>query len=354
MSRQRLYQTLTLSLLLGSTILLLVLTKCLASSYIQRIVVGLGISIILVVSLNLSNGLTGIFSLGHVGFMAIGAYTASILTLPLQMKSVNLPDLPGWLAHTQMSFLPATLIGGVLAMVIAFLVGLSLMRLSGPYVSVATMGFLVIVQVVLINWDKLTRGGRTFSGVPPYTTIWWAWGWTIVTVYVVWRLSRSSFGRRMMAIRDNQIAAQSIGINVMSSRLLAFCISAFFTAIAGSIWAHFIMAFSPRSFYFAETFNIITMLVIGGMGSVSGSVVGAISITALSEILRNAERGVSLGAIHIPPIYGASQILMAIIFILVIIYYPKGLFGSREFDFSKLWTRIIPNLPKNSSKQEVQ
>jgi branched-chain amino acid transport system permease protein len=158
----------------------------------------------------------------------------------------------------------------------------------------------------------------------------------------------------MMAIRDNQIAAQSIGINVMSSRLLAFCISAFLTAIAGSIWAHFIMAFSPRSFYFAETFNIITMLVIGGLGSVSGSVVGAISITTLSEILRNAERGVNLGVIHIPPIYGASQIILAIIFILVIIYYPKGLFGSRELGFNKLWARILPDFPNNSFEKEVQ
>jgi len=215
------------------------------------------------------------------------------------------------------------------------------MRLSGPYVSVATMGFLVIVQVVLINWDSMTRGGRTFSGVPPYTTLWWTWGWAILTVYVIWRLARSSYGRRMMAIRDNEIAAQSLGINVLRSRLVAFCVSAFFTAVAGSLWAHFIMSFSPRSFYFAETFSVITMLVLGGMGSLSGSIVGAVSITALSEILRNAERGMTLGSVHIPPVYGASQILMAIIFILVIIFWPKGLFGNREINFNALWSRLL-------------
>lgn len=123
------------------------------SSYTQRIAIGLCISIILVVSLNLSSGFTGVFSLGHVGFMAIGAYTAGILTLPLSLKGAYLPDLPAWLETTQLSFLPATLIGGILAMVVALLFGASIMRLTGPYVGVATLGFLVIVNVVLINWD---------------------------------------------------------------------------------------------------------------------------------------------------------------------------------------------------------
>jgi branched-chain amino acid transport system permease protein len=157
-----------------------------------------------------------------------------------------------------------------------------------------------------------------------------------------------------MAIRDNEIAAQSLGINVLRSRLLAFCVSAFFTAVAGSLWAHFIMSFSPRSFYFAETFSVITMLVLGGMGSLSGSIVGAVSITALSEILRNAERGVSLGFIHLPPIYGASQILMAIIFILVIIFWPKGLLGNREIGFTGLWSRLLPGTARKSIRKEVE
>ncbi len=317
----------------------LVATELVASAYIQRVVIGLGISIILVVSLNLSNGFTGVFSLGHIGFMAIGAYTAAILTLPISLKQVNLPDLPSWLARVELPFLPATLIGGVVALLIAFLVGLSLMRLSGPYVSVATMGFLVIVQVILINWDRMTRGARTFSGVPPYTTLWWVWGWVALTVYVVSRLARSAYGRQMIAARDNEIAAQALGINVTRARLLAFCISAFFTAVAGSLWAHFITSFSPKAFYFAQTFSVITMLVVGGMGSVSGSIIGTAIITLLSEALRNAERGMNLGLIHIPPVYGASQILMAVIFVLVIIFWPKGLLGDRELNLGRLFIK---------------
>jgi branched-chain amino acid transport system permease protein len=308
------------------------------SAYTQRVVIGLCISIILVVSLNLSSGFTGVFSLGHIGFMAIGAYTAAILTLPLSLKLSYLPDLPAWLETTQLSFLPATLIGGVIAMLVALLIGASIMRLTGPYVSVATLGFMVIVNVVLTNWDSMTRGARTFSGVPPYTDIWSVGGWTVVTIYVIWRLARSSYGRQMMAIRDNEIAAQSLGINVLRMRLLAFCVSAFFTAVAGSLWAHFIQSFSPKAFLFVEAFSIITMLIAGGMGSISGSVIGAVGITLLSEILRNAERGVNLGFISLPPVYGASQILMAVIFILLIIFRPEGIMGKRELDFSQLFS----------------
>lgn len=339
--QHRVHNLLTILLLLALLAGLLAYASLAASAYIQRIIVLLGINIILVVSLNLSNGFTGVFSLGHVGFMAIGAYTAAILTLPLSQKRVNLPDLPGWLSGLEVPFLPATLLAGVLAMLIAFLVGLSLMRLSGPYVSVATMGFLVIVQVVLINWDTMTRGARTFAGVPPYTTLWWVWGWAVLTIYVIWRLARSSFGRSMMAVRDNEIAAQSLGISVMKSRLLAFCISAFFTAVAGSLWAHFIMSFSPKSFYFVQTFSVITMLAVGGMGSVSGSVIGTVLITVLAEILRNAERGINLGFMSIPPVYGASQIVMAVLFVLIIVFRPKGLLGDREIDFNRLWSRFF-------------
>jgi branched-chain amino acid transport system permease protein len=351
MGRQQQKNLLSLLVLFLLLAVLLVYAEFGSSAYFQRIVVGLGISIILVISLNLSNGLTGVFSLGHVGFMAIGAYAAAVLTLPISLKEVNLPDLPGWLAKVELSFLPATLIGGLLAIVVAFLVGLSLMRLSGPYVSVATMGFLVIVQVILINWDVMTRGSRTFSGVPALTDQWWVWGWVIGVVYVVWRLKNSSFGRRMMAGRDDEIAARSLGISVYHSRLFAFCVSAFFTAVGGALWAHFIMSFSPKSFYFAETFNVITMLVIGGMGSVSGSIIGVVSITALSEILRNAERGLNLGFIQIPPVYGASQILIAIIFILVIIYRPTGLMGSNEISFNRLWSRLLSNKLDKKGKE---
>ena len=320
---------------------LLAAARFLAGDYLQRIVIIIGINVILVVSLNLSNGFTGVFSLGHVGFMAIGAYSASLLTLPAALKAVNLPSLPGWLRGLALPFLPATLIGGLLAMLVAFLVGLSLMRLKGAYISVATLGFLVIVQVILVNWDQVTRGARTFAGVPPHSTVWNVWLWAVVTVYVVWRIGASAFGRDMRAARDNEVAALSLGISVLRSRLLAFCVSAFLTGVAGSLWAHFITSFSPKSFFFTQAFGVITMLVIGGLGSVSGSVIGVFLITVLSELLRNAERGFDLGVLRLPPIYGASQILMAVLFVLVIVFRPAGLLGGRELDVRSVLRRIV-------------
>ena len=327
-------------------LIIIILVRFVANAYIQRVVIGIGINLILVVALNLINGYTGVFSLGHIGFMAIGAYTAAILTLPVAQKKTNLPDLPGFLANVELGFLPATIIAGLFAMIIAVLVGYSLMRLSGPYVGVATMGFLIITRVVLINWDTITLGAKTFSGVPQYSDIWWVTGWAIFTIYIVWRIVHSSFGRRMIAVRDNEIAAQSLGISILSARLLAFAISAFFTAVAGSLWAHFIMSFSPKSFYFAETFSVITMLVVGGMGSVSGSVMGVGLISILSEILRNAERGANLGFMQIPPLYGASQLLMAVLFILVMIFRPTGLMGGKEFSFNWLHRLFEPKKEK--------
>jgi branched-chain amino acid transport system permease protein len=306
----------------------------------QGLVVNLGIFLILVLSLNLSNGFTGVFSLGHIGFMALGAYGAAILTLPLREKQEYLPNLPRWLAGVHfdfrlgpfsLGFLAATLIAALLVALVALVVGLVLMRLSGHFVAVATLGFLVIVRVLLFNADSFTRGSRTFSNVTPYTNLWWVWAWALVTLYVVWRLKRSPFGRAMLAQREDRWAAQSVGIAVMPPRLLAFVVSAFFTAVAGSLYAHFITSFSPTAFYFDLTFKVITMLVVGGMGSVSGSVIGTVLVVALAEALRRVE--------DVTLLYGISQIILAVIFILIIIFRREGLLGQREIPLDRLFVK---------------
>ena len=305
----------------------------------QGLVINLAIFLILVLALNLSSGFTGVFSLGHIGFMALGAYSAAILTLPLREKGDYLPNLPSWLAGVHLDqvvgpipvgFLVATLIGGVLVAGVAWLVGRVLMRLSGHFVAVATLGFLVIVRVLIFNADSFTRGSRTFSNVTPYTNLWWAWAWALLAVYVVWRLKRSSYGRDMFAQREDRVAAQAVGIRVMEPRLLAFVVGAFFSAVAGSLYAHFISSFSPTVFYFDLTIRVITMLVIGGMGSVSGSIVGAAVIIAVAEALRRIEDATLL--------YGMSQIILAVIFILIITFRREGLLGQREIPLDRLFT----------------
>jgi branched-chain amino acid transport system permease protein len=304
----------------------------------QGLVINLAIFIILVVALNLSSGFTGVFSLGHIGFMALGAYVSAILTLPLREKGDYLPNLPDWLAGVHLDnqvgpipvgFLFATLIAGVVVAAVAWPVGRVLMRLSGHFVAVATLGFLVIVRVVLFNADAFTRGSRTFSNVAPYTNLWWVGAWTLLAVYVVWRLKRSPYGREMLAQREDRVAAQSVGIRVLDPRLLAFVIGAFFSAVAGALYAHFITSFSPTVFYFDLTFRVITMLVIGGMGSVSGSIIGAIAITVVAEGLRRIEDTTLL--------YGMSQIILAVIFLFIITFRREGLLGQREVPLDRLF-----------------
>ena len=306
----------------------------------QGLAINLAIFSILTVSLNLTSGFTGVFSLGQIGFMALGAYMSAILTLPLPEKAAYLPNLPSWIAGVHLDqrigdvpvgFLVATVIAAVVVSGIAWLVGRVLMRLSGHFVAVATLGFLVIVRVVLFNADDFTRGSRTFSNVTPYTNLWWSWAWVLLVVYVVWRIKRSSYGRDMFVQRDDRLAAQAVGIRVMSPRLLAFVVGAFFSAVAGSLYAHFITSFSPTVFYFDLTFRVITMLVIGGMGSVSGSIIGAILIVGLGEALRRVE--------DVTLLYGLSSIVLAVIFIVVIIVRPSGLLGQREVPLDRLFDR---------------
>ncbi len=326
---------------LAALLALLVSLEVSGSNFWQALFLNLGIYIILAVSLNLSNGFTGVFSLGHIGFMALGAYISAILTLPLDKKHSYLRELPAWLATVHfdlnvgqfpLGFLAATLIAAVIVTIIALLVGLVLMRLSGHFVAVATLGFLVIVRVVLVNADQFTRGSRTFSNVTQYTDLWWVYAWVLVVLYIVWRIKYSAYGRAMFAQREDPAAAQSVGIVVMRPRLLAFAVSAFFTAVAGALYAHYLTSFSPKAFYFDITFRVITMLVIGGMGSITGSVIGPLVITAISEALRRLE--------DVTLLYGMSQIVLAVLFILIIIFRPGGLMGDREISFTGIWQRL--------------
>jgi branched-chain amino acid transport system permease protein len=312
----------------------------LINDYFVRVLIVMCINGVLVASLSIANGFTGVFSLGHVGFVAIGAYASGILSLPLKAKGAYLPDLPGWLAATHLSFLPATVVAGLLCAALAFVVGAPLMRLSGHFVSVATLGFLIIVNVVLINAIDFTRGARTFAGVPVETTLPWAVGWLALTLVFLARILYSPVGRRYRAVREDTIAAQAVGVSVLKTRLSAFMVGAFFAGVGGSLYGHYLGSFSPASFYMAYTFALISMLVIGGMQSLTGAVLGVVLVTLASEVLRNLERGMDFGAFSVPPLYGASQIVLGVIFILVMIFRPTGIMGDRELSFARLGRQL--------------
>jgi branched-chain amino acid transport system permease protein len=313
------------------------------NDYLTRVLVVMCINAVLVSSMSLANGFTGVFSLGHVGFVAVGAYVSGVLSLSATAKHAYLPDLPGWLSTLSLSFLPSTLVAGVVCVGLAVLVGAPLMRLSGHFVSVATLGFLIIVNVVLINAVDYTRGARTFTGVPLETTLPWALGWLAATLLVLARIVYSPTGRRYRAVREDTIAAQAIGLHVLRTRLSAFMLGAFFAGVGGSLYGHYLGSFSPASFYMAYTFSLISMLVIGGMRSLTGAVVGVLAVSVLSELLRNLERGFSLAGLVLPPLYGASQIVLGALFILVMIFRPRGIMGDFEISFGRLGGLINRN-----------
>jgi branched-chain amino acid transport system permease protein len=298
--------------------------------YMVRVLIVMCINGLLVGSMALGNGFTGVFSVGHVGFVAAGAYVSGILSLPLADKSSLLPDLPAWLATWSLGFVPSTIVAGVICVGLAFLVGAPLMRLSGHFVSVATLGFLIIVNVVLINADAFTRGARTFTGVPVVTTLPWALGWLVLGLFVMARVVYAPTGRAYRAVREDTIAAQAIGLDVLPTRLSAFMLGAFFAGVGGSLYGHYLGSFSPKSFYLSYTFLLVSMLVIGGMRSLTGAMVGVVLVTVLSEVLRNLERGLELGPVSIPPLYGGAQIVLGIVFILVMIFRPSGALGDWE------------------------
>lgn len=312
---------------LGLMALLLFAARQGLNNYYQRILAVIAINIILTASLNLTNGYTGDFSLGHAAFMAVGAYSSALLTLPVTVKSSLLRDLPAWLQGLTLPFPLATVIGGVLAGALAFLVGIPVLRLRGHYLAVATLGLMVIVRVVANNWRAVTRGAKGLNGIPPLTNLWWAYGWMLLALVLIWRLVHSPYGRNMVAVREDELVASARGVRVFHTRLFAFVVGAFWAGAAGALWAHLITAITPNSFSFLITFNVIVMLVVGGAGSVSGAVLGAVLMTIIPELLRRVETALAMGG---TPLYGLSQIVIAVAVTLAIIYRRQGLLGGRE------------------------
>ncbi len=280
------------------------------------------LNVALAVSLQLTNGLTGLFSLGHPAFMTVGGYVAAILTYPVRRKGFMMPDLPGWLATAQWDLLPATLAGASVAALLAVIVGIAVLRLKGHYLAVATLGLIVIVRVVINNLDGYTRGGLGLSGVPRLTGPWEVLIFTLLTVGLVWRIKHASLGRAMMAMRENELAARCMGIDAFALRLLAFVLGAFLAGAAGALTVHLVSVITPGAYGIPLAFSLVVMVVVGGSGSITGAALAAVAISLLAEFARPIEEGLEL--------YGLSQVLVALGLILVLRLRPTGLFGSRE------------------------
>ncbi|HOO31663.1 MAG TPA: branched-chain amino acid ABC transporter permease [Thermotogota bacterium] len=314
------------------------------NSYFIRIISLIGIFSIMAVSLTLVNGVSGMLSLGHAGFIAIGAYTSSLLTMTVQQKEASF-ILTGvaFPLNTEilsnMPFFWATLIGGIAAAIMAFAVGWPSMRLAGDYLAITTLGFAEIIRIILLNWSKITNGSLGLKGIPSYTNVWWSWGWLMITLIVIGSFVKSSYGRALRAIRDDPIAAKSMGINVFKHQLTSFVISGFFAGVSGSLYAHWLTSIDPKptTLGISLTFNILIMIVLGGLGSLSGAVIGAGLFAVLSELLRVVESDITIFGLTIPGISGMRMLVFSALFIIMMIFWQKGIMGRNELTWNSLY-----------------
>ena len=258
----------------------------------------IGINIIMAASLNLINGYTGQFSLGHAGFMAVGAYVSVVLT-----TNFHLP------------FLAALLAGGAAAGALGCLIGLPTLRLSGDYLAIATLGLSEIIRIVLMN-IQYVGGAAGFSGIPHLTTFPWVFFSLLATLFIIKNFVNSTHGRACIAIRENEIAAEAMGVNTTKYKVMAFTIGAAFAGVAGGLFAHVFYIITPLSFTFMQSFNYLIMVVLGGLGSITGAIAGAFVVTFISAILADW------------PEY--RMIIYALALILLMFYRPQGLFGYME------------------------
>lgn len=316
--------------LAAGALLVALLTELFGIPLLTRIVTVMFVSIILVLGLQLYMGNSGILSFAHMGFMGIGAYTSVLLSMTPEAKELSNANLYPFLIPLHMPFLPALLIGALMAAFIAAIVGFPLMRLSDAAAVITTFALLVIINVVLVHWDRVTNGPRTVFGVDYYTTLPISLIFCVITIFAVYFFKESRVGLRLRATRDDAYAAASIGINMVVMRWIAFIAAAFIAGMGGGLWAHFITSFSPYSFYLTETFVVLAMLVIGGPYSVSGAVVGTLVVTAAREILRGIENYVNILGIFSQGFFGFTEVVLAIVLILILIRRPSGILGSQE------------------------
>lgn len=342
------------SLLTIMTIILAVVLLWLAQTFLddyKKIVLILaGINVILAVSLNLINGFTGQFSLGHAGFMALGAYTTALLTMPPEVKSMNFFSTPLWgpLQNITLPFILALFIGGLIAAAFGLLIGFPVFRLKGDYLAIATLGFAEVIRVVVVNAKSITNGALGLKGIPPITNLYWAWGMAIFAIIFIMRLINSSYGLALKSINMDEIASEAMGVNLFKHKMLAFGVSSFFAGIGGGLLSGLLGTVDPTQFTFLVTFNILLIVVLGGMGSITGSVLAGLFITIIMEWLRFVEAPISIGTLFIPGIPGMRMVIFSFLLILVIIYYQRGLMGTREFN----WDAIFKVMRKSGGDKQ--
>ena len=316
----------------------LVLVDLCFDSYTKRIFNLCAVYVVLALSLNLINGFTGMFSLGHAGFMAVGAYASALLTMSASQKDMNffLTPIVPFLHNISLPFLPALLIAGLVAALIGFLIGAPVLRLRDDYLAIATLGFAEIIRVLITNFQPITNGAQGLKGLPKYSTTWAVWACAAVATIFMVLLMRSSYGRAIKAVRDDEIAAEAMGVNVFRVKVVSFTASSFMAGVGGALMGHMITTIDPKMFTFVLTYNIVLIVVLGGSGSISGSVIGAVVVTIGMEFLRFLDEPMDLGFLTIPGVPGVRMVVFSILLMAVVIFRQRGLMGNKELSWRML------------------
>ncbi|NLD05617.1 MAG: branched-chain amino acid ABC transporter permease [Synergistaceae bacterium] len=298
----------------------------------------IAVNAILALSLNLIYGFTGMCSLGHAGFMAIGAYVSAILVLPAAQKEMMyiLEPIIWPFSVIHAPFFISVLAGGLVAALLGLLIALPVLRLGGDYLGIATLGFAEIIRVVFTNITPVTNGALGLKGIPSYADLGWNYFWCILTFYVIVKLLSSNFGNCLRAIRDDEVAAKAMGINTFKCKAISFAVGAFFAGVGGALMGSLITTIDPKMFNFQLTFNILMIVVAGGLGSITGSMVGAVVITVLLEWLRFVEDTVQIGSFVLEGIPGMRMVIFSVVLLFIILYRREGIIGGYEFSWDSV------------------
>ncbi|MBL4953225.1 branched-chain amino acid ABC transporter permease [Neobacillus sp. OS1-32] len=281
-----------------SVVIQFLITGGTLNSFYVNTLFSIGINIILAVSLHLIIGITGQFSIGHAGFLAVGAYASAIITMKLALP-----------------FPLALLVGGIAAAFAGLVIGIPTLRLRGDYLAIATLGFGEIMKIVFLNIDYV--GGASGMTVSHLTTWPWLMACVLITIVVIINFTNSTHGRACLSIRENEIAADAMGINTTYYKVMAFVIGAFFAGVAGALHAHNFYIIQPANFGFLKSFDILILVVLGGLGSMSGSVIAAILLTIISTFLSNYPE--------------VRMLIYSLVLIVMMLFRPQGLMGTKEF-----------------------
>jgi branched-chain amino acid transport system permease protein len=305
------------------------------SSSLNRNATEAMIRLVFAVGLYIFVGNSGLMSFGHMAFAAIAAYAAAWQTCCAMLKPITMSGLPDILRENTFPLLPAAMTSVALAGIVALLSGLILMRLSGLGASISTLALLFILNVVYSNWESVTMGTSTIVGLPIYVTPWVTLGCAVLVMMVAYLFQRSSWGLMLRATREDEVAAASVGISLYWMRLAAFTLSGMVAGLGGVLMAHFMGTVSITTFFLNLTFLVLAMLVVGGMRSLAGAVVGVAAISLIINVFRTAEAGINLGPIQFALPAGTQELILAALMLLILIFRKDGIMAGREIEWPR-------------------